>query len=290
MDIIEIANLRLRTVIGFSAHELPAPQDIVVSLRIGTDRRLANESDEPADALNYKTLAKATIALVENSRFSLVEKLAEQIASRITVGFGAPWVEVAVRKPGALRRADSVAIRIQRRPSDYAENLAYISIGSNIEPEKNIVACVGLLRRYTTVLALSPVYRSAPQGYRQQPPFLNMAAKVHTFRAPAEFKIAVIDRIESDLGRVRDPGNKNAPRTIDLDISLWNSAVIKYGERQWQIPDPDILRYAHVATPLADIAPDYQHPLEEKSLRKIAGALDADSLEQVELDLGAAAY
>ena len=290
MDIIEISNLRLRCVIGFSAHELPAAQDIVISLRIGTDRHLANESDEPADALNYKTLAKATIALVESSRFSLVEKLAEQIACRITVGYGAPWVEVAVHKPGALRHADSVAIRIQRRPGDYAENQAYISIGSNIAPEENIVACVHLLRRYTTVLALSPVYRSTPQGYTRQASFLNMAAKVHTLRRPADFKAAVIDRIEAELGRKRDPSNKNAPRTIDLDLSLWNSAAFQYGAKPWPVPDPDILRYAHVAAPLADLAPDYKHPLAGKPLRQIAGALDACGLEPVELDLGAACW
>ena len=61
MDIIEIRNLRLRAVIGFSAHELDAPQDIVVNLRIGADDRLAGETDDPDDAFNYRTIAKAII-------------------------------------------------------------------------------------------------------------------------------------------------------------------------------------------------------------------------------------
>lgn len=289
MDIIEIANLRLRCQIGFSAHELQAPQDIVISLRVGSQRRLAGESDHAADAWDYKRVSKAVIALVEQSQFALVEKLAEQVAALIVMGMGAPWVEVSVHKPGALRRSDSVGIRIERQAADYARNIAYITIGSNIAAAANISACVKLLRRYTTLLALSPVYRSAPQGYRQQPAFLNLAARVHSLREPADFKAAVIDRIEAELKRRRDPANINAPRTIDLDIALWNDEIRQYGGKPWQIPDADILRYAHVARPLADLAPEYRHPQAGASLSEIAAGLAAQSLERVELDLGWAA-
>ena len=290
MDIIEIVNLRLRTVIGFSAHELQAPQDVVINLRIGGDHRRAGESDDPADALNYKTVSKAIISLVEGAQFSLLEKLAEEIACRVTVGLSAPWVEVSVHKPGALRRADSVGIRIERRPTDYARNVAYISIGSNIAAEANIAAAIARLRRYTTVLTLSPVYRTEPQGYVEQAPFLNMAAKIHTLRSPLGLKQAVIDRIETELKRARDPANKNAPRTIDLDISLWNDAVFHYGAKPWKIPDPEILRFAHLAVPLADIAPDYIHPESGETLRQVADALEEPGLEAVNLDFETPTY
>lgn len=286
MDIIEINQLRLRSLIGFSPHELEAPQDIVVDLQIGCDSRRAGESDDPADAFNYKTVSKAIIAFVESDRFSLVEKLAEEIARIVIVDFGAPYVEVRVDKPGALRRSDSVGIRLKRRTGDFRQNAAFVTLGSNIAPEANLAAAIALLRRHTTVLAVSPVYRSAPQGYRQQAAFLNMAAKVHTLRAPAEFKSKVIDRIERDLKRLRDPQNVNAPRTIDLDLSLWNNASFSYGERPWTIPDGDILRYAHVAIPLADLAPDYELPGDGRSLREIAAAFDGSGLERVALDFG----
>ncbi len=290
MDTIEITNMRLRAVIGFSPHELRQPQDVVISLRFGADRRLAGESDNPADALNYKSISKRLIQLVETSRFSLVEKLAEEIARLVTLGFDAPWVEVTVRKPGALRRSDSVGIRIKRGPADYARNIVFIAIGSNIAPEQNLVAAIHRLRRYTTLLDLSPVYRTAPQGFRLQAPFLNMAAKAHTLRAPADFKTAVNDRIESELKRERDPDNINAPRTIDLDIALWNDAVLEFGDKPWRIPDPDILRYAHVAHPLADIAPDYLHPVTGLTLRSIADSLVTTELQRVELDFGPSVY
>ncbi len=290
MDIIEISNLRLRAIIGFSAHELQTPQDIVINLRIGADRRLAGESDDPLDSLNYRNISKALIAVVEASRFSLVEKLAEEIARLTTVDFAAPWVEVSVHKPGALRHSDSVGIRIERRPSDYMTNVAYISIGSNIAPEQNIVAAIARLRRYTTVLAISPVFRTEPQGHRSQALFLNMAVKVHTLRSPDDFKAAVLDRIEADLKRVRDPADKNAPRTIDLDISLWNDAAMQYGAKPWLIPDPDIVRFAHVALPLADLAPEYLHPKTGAALREIADSFGNIGMPQVTLDFGPWTY
>lgn len=290
MDEIEIQNLRLRTVIGFSEHELDAPQDIVVSLRIGLADRRAGETDDPADAFNYRTVTKAIIQFVEASRFSLVEKLAAEIARLVVIDFGAPHVEVAVHKPGALRRSDSVGIRIARSADDFSKNIAFLSIGSNIKPEENIAAALALLRRYTTVLGVSPVYQSAPQGYVEQEPFLNMAVKAHTLRTPAQFKTDVIDRIETDLKRIRDPENKNAPRTIDLDISLWNDEVLEYGAKPWTVPDADIARFAHVAIPLAELAPEYIHPVLEQTLNMIAESFDATELKRVNLAFGIVSF
>ena len=290
MDIIEVRNLRLRAIIGFSPHELDAPQDIVVCLRIGLEERRAGETDNPMDAFNYRTIVKAIIQFVEASRFALLEKLAEEIARLAVFDFKAARIEVRVYKPGALRRSDSVGIRIVRRRVDYDGNNAYLSLGSNIRPKDNIVEAVRLLRRYTTVLCVSPVYLSPPQGYSEQEPFLNMAVKIHTWRSPSEFKSAVIDRIEADQMRVRDPQNKNAPRTIDLDISLWNDEVLEYGCKPWHIPDGDITRFAHVAVPLADLSPDYIHPTEGKSLREVAAAFDARQLQRINLDLGIASF
>ncbi len=290
MDIIEIRNLRLRAVIGFSQHELDAPQDIVVNLRIGAEQRLAGETDDPGDAFNYRTISKAIIRFVEASRFSLVEKLAEEIARLAVIDFNAPHIEVSVEKPGALRRADSVGIHIHRGRADYNRNIAFLSLGANIEPAANLRAAVELLRRHTTMLAVSPVYLSPPQGFRQQPPFLNLAVKAHTLRSPSQFKIDVIDRIEAALKRIRDPQNKNAPRTIDLDISLWNDEVFEYGGKPWRIPDADITAFAHVAIPLADLAPNYIHPTAGKPLRDIAAAFDRGQLQRVNLRPGSGAY
>lgn len=146
----------------------------------------------------------------------------------------------------------------------------YISLGSNLQPERNLAAAARLLRQKCDVLAVSSVYRTPPQGYADQPDFYNLSVKLHTSLQPATFKTGVVDWIERELGRVRDPNNKNAPRTIDLDISLWGDAVLEYGGKPWRVPDPDIVRFAHVAVPLAELAPDFVHPTEGVTLAEIA--------------------
>lgn len=120
MDMIEIDNLRLRCIIGFSPHERKDRQDVVISLRIGTDMRAAGQSDNPDDTFNYRTVTKAIIEHVEASAYALVEKLATEIARICVVDHHAPWVQVRVHKPGALRFSDSVGVVIERGPDDFA--------------------------------------------------------------------------------------------------------------------------------------------------------------------------
>lgn len=123
-----------------------------------------------------------------------------------------------------------------------------------------------------TLIAASPVYETAPVGNTAQPRFLNAAVLVETDRQPAELKAQVLQAIESDLGRVRT-ADKNAPRTIDLDITLFGDQVLDIGGRH--IPDPDLLGYPHVALPMADLAPEFRHPETGQTLREIAASMDA---------------
>lgn len=282
MDIIEIHNLRLRCIIGFSSHERKDRQDVIINLRLGTDMRLAGETDNPDDVLNYRTITKSIIRLVETSEYYLVEKLASEIARICLVTYGASYARVQVHKPGALRFSDSVGVVIERTPSDYQQHIIYVSLGSNIDPEQNLRSAVALLKRFTTVLTTSSVYRTAPQGDTNQADFLNMAVKIMTHRTPEVFKRDVLDRIETLLGRQRDPMNKNAARTIDLDISLWGAEIFDYGEKPWHVPDGDIIRFAHVAVPLAEIAPDFLHPVEDKTLSQIAATFTEVAMSKVE--------
>lgn len=155
------------------------------------------------------------------------------------------------------------------------DTVVFVSLGSNIEPEKNLAAAVGMLRAKCPILAVSAQYRTAPQGFTEQADFINMAVKLTTDLQPLAFKQQVLDAIEKALKRVRDPSNRNAPRTIDLDIALWNDQVFDYGHKPWHVPDKDITRFAHVAIPLAEIAPDYVHPETGQTLRQIAAEFDS---------------
>jgi 2-amino-4-hydroxy-6-hydroxymethyldihydropteridine diphosphokinase len=165
-------------------------------------------------------------------------------------------------------------------------NFAYLSLGSNIEPEKNLQAAVQRLARTGgTIRAASSVWETAPVGYIEQPNYLNAALILETDFSAEGLRGDVIEAIEQSLHRTRTE-NPNAPRTIDIDIILFNDEVFTFGKRQ--VPHPDILTRAFVAVPLAEIAPDYIHPLTGQTIGDIANQFDLDReglVKREELDL-----
>ncbi len=113
-DVIEIKDLLLRTIVGINPEERTQIQDVVINLKIETDLRAAGKSDEIDDTLNYRSVCKQIIERVEASRFLLVERLAEEIASICLTHDRVQRVQVSVEKPGALRFARSVGVVITR--------------------------------------------------------------------------------------------------------------------------------------------------------------------------------
>ena len=156
--------------------------------------------------------------------------------------------------------------------SSPATHSVFLALGSNINPVENLRACLKLLQEKFDIRAFSPVYETPPIGFTEQAAFLNAAVQISTELDPPSVK-AILQNIENQLGRVRDPNNKNAPRTIDLDIALWDEAAFTYGEKNWRVPDPDILRFVHLARPLSDLAPDYVYPGTDDTLASIAEKL-----------------
>lgn len=275
-DRIQIKDLLLRTIVGINEEERRNQQDVLINIVLHADTRTAGATDSIEDAVNYRTITKRVIALVENSRFYLVERMAAEIT---TICLEDPRVEraiIRVEKPGALRFARSVGVEIERAQADLKRgNRVYISLGSNIEPERNLLEAVRRLARHCRLLAVSPVYETQPVGMTEQSNFLNAAVLVETDLTASDLKRQVLQVVEQELGRVRT-ANKNAPRTIDLDISLFNNEVLELGQRS--IPDPEILEFAHIARPLADLAPEYLHPETGRSLRDIAESLPESGL------------
>lgn len=160
-------------------------------------------------------------------------------------------------------------------PTD-SVNLAYLSLGSNIEPESNLTAAVRELARFGRIVAVSDVWQSAPVGDVNQADFLNAAVLLETELSAEQLCREAIADVEHALHRVRDPQNVNAARTIDVDLSLFNSEVITIDHRR--IPDPDLLTRPFVAIPLAELDSEYRHPVDDRTLREIAQSLDATGL------------
>lgn len=117
-DRILIKDLFLRTIIGVNEDERTQRQDVLINLIVETDTRQAGHSDDIAHAVNYKTLTKRVIELVEGSEYLLVERLAEEIAALCLEDSRVERVSVTVEKPQALRFARSVGVCIERSRAD----------------------------------------------------------------------------------------------------------------------------------------------------------------------------
>ena len=158
--------------------------------------------------------------------------------------------------------------------SDVPRNRAYVSLGSNIEPEIHLPAAVRELAAFGRLIAVSRAWESAAVGSRVPAPnFLNAAALLDTALTAEAICVEAAAIIERHLGRVRNPEDKNAARTIDVDLSLFNDEILTIGHRT--IPDPAILTRAFVAVPLAEVDPDYLHPVARRTLSEIAAKLTA---------------
>ncbi len=150
-------------------------------------------------------------------------------------------------------------------------NQVFISLGSNIDPEANLPAAVRLLQKLGTVTAVSTVYETLPVGYTDQPNFLNAAVLLETGRSLSEILETAVPNIERALHRVRDPARLDGPRSIDLDVLLFNDLVTRTGRHD--LPDPDVLRHAFIAIPLAELDPERLHPVTGETLAEIAARL-----------------
>jgi D-erythro-7,8-dihydroneopterin triphosphate epimerase len=117
-DRILVKDLLLRTIIGVNDDERTNRQDVLINLTLETDTRSAGRSDDLAQSVNYRTVTKEVIELVENSRFLLVERLAEEIARLCLEHERVSRVQVTVEKPNALRFASSVGLSIERGRED----------------------------------------------------------------------------------------------------------------------------------------------------------------------------
>jgi 2-amino-4-hydroxy-6-hydroxymethyldihydropteridine diphosphokinase len=161
----------------------------------------------------------------------------------------------------------------REQQKDERGNWAYFSLGSNIDPERNLPAAVRELGKYGVVAAVSRVWESPPFGSGGGPNFLNAALLLETKLSARELCVDVVPDVEGRLGRVRNPNDKNAPRTIDVDLVLFNREVLQVGRRR--IPDPDLLTRAFVAAPMAELDPDYVHPRNGRRLAEVAAYLVA---------------
>ena len=152
-------------------------------------------------------------------------------------------------------------------------NRVYLGLGSNIDAATNLPNAVRELQAYGRIVAVSQVWETKPVGCPgKQANFLNAAVLLETRLSADAMRLDAIEAIETKLGRRRDPANRNAARTIDIDVALFNDEILQIEHRP--VPDPAILERAYLAIPLAELDPNYRHPKTGQTLAEIAASFD----------------
>ena len=150
-----------------------------------------------------------------------------------------------------------------------------IGLGSNIEPALNVPEGVRQLRRHAriNVKRVSRIYESPAAGVAGAPDFHNAAVLAVTDLEPAEVR-EELRRIEERQGRQRT-GNRNAPRTLDLDLIYYGDIVAEFDG--WRIPAAEASTAPHVVIPVAEIAPDWINPQSGLTTNTLATKLASPS-------------
>ena len=140
-------------------------------------------------------------------------------------------------------------------------HVAYLNLGSNIQPETNLRKALQLLPEYGEVQEISNAWESEAVG-STGPNFLNICVKFKSTFSQTILKEQVIQDIERKLGRIRS-ADKFAPRTIDIDIVIFDDEFL----------NPDSWKLGYVIVPLAAIYPDYRNPETGQIVSEIATRL-----------------
>jgi 2-amino-4-hydroxy-6-hydroxymethyldihydropteridine diphosphokinase len=146
---------------------------------------------------------------------------------------------------------------------------AFVSVGSNIDPEKNTSRALMALSRDVRIIEVSTVYLTEPVDRPEQPPYYNCVLEIETDLAPLDLKLGVLRRIEAELGRTRG-NDAYASRPIDLDLLLYGDLVMT--TNTLTLPDPDIVHRSFLAIPLHELAPELVLPGSRLAVDRVAAA------------------
>ena len=141
---------------------------------------------------------------------------------------------------------------------------AYLSLGSNVNARSNLLAGIAALREAFNDVRLSPAYQTRAVGFDGDD-FINLAASIETTLQPLELK-QFLKKLEDRHGRTRNAA-KFSDRTLDIDILLYDDLYLV--SPLIEIPRAEIMAFAHVLKPLADLAPDLLHPVCRKTIAGI---------------------
>lgn len=269
MDKIYINNLEFIGFHGVFSEEKKLGQKFLVSLELTVDTREAGKTGDLTKSVHYGLVAQDVEKLFLEKSIDLIETCAENIAEMVLKKYElVKEVKVIVKKPWAPLQMhfENVAVEITRK-----WHRVYLSLGSNIgNKRKNLLEAIRKIGELENieVVKSSTILETEPFGYLEQDNFLNACLEVKTLMTAQEFLKEIL-QIELDMGRVREI--KWGPRIIDIDILFYDKEIIE--EDNLAVPHPWICEREFVLDPLSEIAPNYIHPLEKKTITMLARKL-----------------
>lgn len=158
---------------------------------------------------------------------------------------------------------------------------AFVGVGSNVDPEKNILAALPEIESHVQVLDASRFYRNpalAPDSH-ERPPFVNGVLKIRTGLTPSDLKYGVLRSVERGVQRSRT-GDRYGPRTLDLDLLIYGD--LEVDSDGITLPDPDISVQPFWAVPLAELVSEMRPPDTSLSMKELVRTMDTHSFVYLE--------
>ena len=150
----------------------------------------------------------------------------------------------------------------------------YLGLGTNLgDRAANLQAAVIGLAKELVITAVSPLYQTAPWGVTDQPDFINMCLAAETELSAIEL-LTFIKDLEVEIGRL--PSKRWGPRLIDIDLLFYANQILE--TENLKIPHPELAERAFVLCPLADIAPNFVHPVLRQTIAALAAKVGDEGI------------
>jgi 2-amino-4-hydroxy-6-hydroxymethyldihydropteridine diphosphokinase len=157
--------------------------------------------------------------------------------------------------------------------------MIFLSLGTNLgDRAANLRSAISALAPAMRVVRESSIYETAPWGFEDQSYFLNMVVEAETDLAPLDL-LKYLKTLETELGRT--PTFRYGPRLIDLDILFYDELILQKPELT--IPHPRLHERAFVLVPLADLAPNFIHPVLQKTIQQLLDNINREGTKNAKI-------